>query len=76
MSPENAKRIQEAVAKAGDFLKDKLPPHPFDGAPRRNSYAHLWKCIKTKMGKSYKECEDFDVEQILEIIEWNKNNPQ
>ncbi len=74
MSPENAKRIQAAVREVGAQLEGKLPPLP--ELEKRNPYAHLWKCIKTKMGKSYKECSDEDVEQILEVIEWNKNNPQ
>lgn len=75
MTPENKKRVQDAVASAGDFLKDKLPPHAGEGAPARNSYAHLWHAIKERYGKSYKECNDEDVDGILQLVEHCRNNP-
>lgn len=74
MSPENCKRIQEAAAKAGDELKDKLPPLP--DFPIRNSYAHVWREIKQAFGKTYKECEDSQVDEILELIETTRLNPR
>jgi hypothetical protein len=74
MSPENQKRIQEAVAKAGDELKGKLPPlHDF---PNRNSYAHVWREIKEAFGKTYKECTDDQVDEILAVIETTRLNPK
>ncbi len=73
MSPENRKRITEAVGKAGDELKGKLPElatHP-DG---RNSYAHIWHAIKEKYGHSYKECTDEQVDEILSLVEQVRNS--
>jgi hypothetical protein len=67
MSPENKKRIQEAVAKAGDELKEKL--QPIAEHVERNAYAHLWRGIKGKFGKSYKDCDDVQAEDILAHIE-------
>lgn len=74
MNPENRKRIQEAVGKAGDELKGKLPPLP--DFPDRNSYAHVWREIKQKFGKSYKECDDSEVDEILAHIEKIRLNPK
>lgn len=73
MSPENAKRIQEAVKAAGAHLEGKLPPHP--RLAKRNSYAHLWERIKHHMGRGYKDCNDDQVDDVLAIIEHYKNNP-
>jgi len=74
MSPENRKRIQEAVSEAGDYLKDKLTS--LIGHPERNAYAHLWKGIKTEMNvDSYKDCNDSDVDVILSIVAKMRANP-
>ncbi len=73
MNEENCKLIQLKVKDAGEFLKDKLPQsiHKI----KRNSFAHIWERIKTKMGKSYKFCDDSQFEEIIELIEFLKNNP-
>lgn len=65
--------MQAAVKEAGDFLKDKLPAHP--GLAKRNPYAHLWERIKSTKSKSYKECDDSEVGEILELIVYYRNNP-
>jgi len=72
MNQSNCKIIQEAVATTGDYLKDKLPI--LQEHEHRNSYAHLWRSIKEKMGMSYKDCCDADVETILGIIAWHREN--
>jgi len=74
MNPENRKRIQEAAGKAGDELKDKLPSLP--DFPNRNSYAHVWREIKEAFGKTYKECTDEQVDEILAVIERTRLNPK
>ena len=73
MNHENCKRVQAAVKEAGDHLKDKLPAHP--GLSQRNSYAHLWERIKSTKGKSYKECDDTEVDEVLALIAYYRNNP-
>ena len=73
MSPEISKIIQEAVRQAGKELEGKLPPHPH--LKKRNPYAHLYERIKSKMGKSYKLCDDSQAQEILDIIEYYTNNP-
>lgn len=73
MSPENAKKIFIAAQAAGDELKGKLPE---DGThlSGRNSWAHVFRIIKTEMGRPYKECADSDVDHILGIIEHARRN--
>ena len=74
LSSEIARLIKEAAAQAGDKLKGKLPPHPRH--PRgRNSYAHVYERIKSTMGRSYKDCEDWEAERILGVIEYTVRNP-
>jgi len=73
LSKNQAKLIQEAVGLAGKELEGKLKPYP--GRPKRNAYAHLYKAIKDTMGRSYKDCEYFEVQQIMDIIEFYTNNP-
>ena len=73
MSPENRKIVLAAARAAGDHLKGKLPQ--IEGHPDRNSYAHVFERVKHHMEKSYKDCEDSDLQKILELIEHYKNNP-
>ena len=74
MSPENMKRVRDAAAMAGDELKGKLPPLP--DFPVRNSYAHVWREIKNRFSKTYKECDDSQVDEILTLIEETRMNPR
>jgi hypothetical protein len=68
LSPEVKKLIFEAARAAGDELKGKLPPHPMH--PKgRNSHAHVFERIRAAMGKSYKDCDDWEASRILRIIE-------
>jgi hypothetical protein len=73
LSPENQEMIKLAAREAGDHLKDKLPPCPF--LKQRNSYAHVWERLKSRLGKSYKDCNDSQVGEILRLIDWYRNNP-
>ena len=62
------------IQEAGDFLKNKLPNHP-DHPKGRNSYAHVALCIKTKFNKSYKDIDDVKFDEVVDYIEYLKNNP-
>ena len=62
------------IQEAGDFLKNKLPNHP--SHPKgRNPYAHVALCIKTKFNKSYKDIDDIKYDEVVDYIEYLKNNP-
>ena len=73
LSKENQNLIRTAAKDAGDHLQGKLPPCKF--LKERNSYAHVYERLKSRLGMSYKDCDDSQVPQILEMIEWYKNNP-
>lgn len=73
MNSENCKQIQMLVKEAGAHLEGKLPPHP--GLTKRNPYAHLWERIKSTFGKSYKECSDEQLEDVVQLIQFYRNNP-
>lgn len=73
LSKEAQAIVKIAAKDAGDHLKGKLPPCKF--LKQRNSYAHIWERLKSRLGKSYKDCDDSQVPDILRMIEWYKNNP-
>ncbi len=62
------------IQEAGDFLKNKLPNHP-NHPKGRNPYAHVALCIKTKFNKSYKDIDDVKFNEVVDYIEYLKNNP-
>ena len=74
MQKENSAKIWKMIQEAGDFLKNKLPNHP--SHPKgRNPYAHVALCIKTKFNKSYKDIDDIKFDEVVDYIEYLKNNP-
>lgn len=74
LSSESISRIRESIKEAGDYLSDKLPSLP--GRPIRNSHAHLWERLRYHLGgMSYKDCNDTQIEGILDIIKWHRDNP-
>ena len=74
MQKENSAKIWKMIQKAGDFLKNKLPNHP-NHPKGRNPYAHVALCIKTKFNKSYKDIDDRKFNEVVDYIEYLKNNP-
>ena len=62
------------IQEAGDFLKNKLPNHP-NHPKGRNPYAHVALSIKTKFNKSYKDIDDVKFNEVVDYIEYLKNNP-
>jgi len=73
LSEENRHFIIQTIKEAGDHLQGKLPPCKF--LKKRNPYAHLYERLKARLGKSYKDCDDNQVPEILRLIEWYRNNP-
>jgi len=68
LTPEFRNIVFAAARQAGDELDGKLPPsHRHPGG--RSSHAHVFERIRTTMGRSYKDCNDWEVSQILRIIE-------
>ena len=74
MQKENSAKIWKMIQEAGDFLKNKLPNHP--SHPKgRNPYAHVALCIKAKFNKSYKDIDDGKFNDVVDYIDYLKNNP-
>ena len=74
MTPENARKIWQIILDAGDYLNDLLPDHP-NHPKGRNAYAHVAICIKNKFKLSYKDIPDEKFNEVLNYIEFLKNNP-
>ena len=74
MTPENKKKIWSEILSAGDYLKDKLPEHP-EHPKGRNSYAHVALEIRNKFKMSYKDLPDHQYQNIIDFINFLKNNP-
>ena len=74
MSPENKRKLWQEILKAGEFLEGKLPHSPIHPT-RRNPYAHVASCIKTKFGFSYGELRDNQYEEVISYISFLKENP-
>ena len=74
MQKENSAKIWKMIQEAGDFLKNKLPNNP-NHPKGRNPYAHVALCIKTKFNKSYKDIDDVKFNEVVDYIEYLKNNP-
>ena len=74
MNKENSAELWKLIKEAGDYLKGKLPDHA-NHPKGRNSYAHVAICIRSKFKKSYKDIEDEKFQEVIEYIEYLKNNP-
>ena len=74
MQKKNSAKIWKIIIEAGDFLKNKLPNHP-SHPQGRNPYAHVALCIKTKFNKSYKDIDDEKFDEVVDYIDYLKNNP-
>ena len=74
MNKENASKLWKMIQEAGDYLQDKLPDstsHP----KGRNPYAHVALCIKDKFENSYKDIPDDKFQEVVDYINFLKENP-
>ena len=69
MNEENTRLVWKIIQTHGDYLKDKLEPHPFH--PKgRNPYAHICLLIKNSFQESYRDIPD---EKLNELVSFIKN---
>lgn len=73
LSNDAINTIKNEVRKAGDHLMRNM--EDIHELPALNPYSFIWDMITYEMGKSYKECSDDDLEEILQVIEKYKHNP-
>ena len=74
MNDEKARQLWKIIVEAGDYLQGQLPDHP-NHPKGRNPYAHVAICVKSKFNQSYKDIEDEKFNEVVEYIEFLKNNP-
>ena len=74
MNKENASRLWKIIQKAGDYLQGQLPDH-LNHPKGRNPYAHVALCFKEKFGNSYKDIPDDKFQEVVDYINFLKENP-
>ena len=74
MNEENRKYIWKNIQETGDFLVNKLPEHP-NHPKGRNPYAHVAICVKSKFNASYKDIEDEKFDEVVNYINFLRENP-
>ena len=75
MNKQNKIKLWKIIQQAGDFLSGQLPDHP-NHPKGRNPYAHVALCIKEKFNASYKDIPDTKYDEVLEFIDYLKQNPE
>ena len=74
MTEDNRRKLWTLIKEAGDYLQGQLPDHP--NHPRgRNPYAHVAICVKSKFNASYKDIKDEKFYEIVNYINFLKENP-
>ena len=74
MNEDNRRKLWVLIQEAGDYLQGQLPDHP-NHPKGRNPYAHVAICIKSKFKASYKDIEDEKFDEIVNHINFLKENP-
>ena len=74
MNKENSIRLWKIIQEAGDYLQGQLPDH-LNHPKGRNPYAHVAICVKSKFKSSYKDIEDEKFDEIVNYINFLKENP-
>jgi len=74
MTEENARKIWKLIQDVGHYLQGQLPSHP-NHPKGRNSYAHVALCVKEKFGNSYKDIPDEKFQEVVDYINFLKENP-
>ena len=74
LQKENSIKIWSMIQEAGDFLKNKLPNHP-NHPKGRNPYAHVALEVKTHFQMTYKDIPDEKFNDVVNYLEFLKQNP-
>ena len=74
MTEDNRRKLWVLIQEAGDYLHGQLPDHP-NHPKGRNPYAHVAICVKSKFKASYKDIEDEKFDEIVNYINFLKENP-
>ena len=74
MNEENRHKLWTLIKEAGDYLQGQLPEHP-NHPKGRNPYAHVAICVKSKFNASYKDIEDKRFDEVVNYINFLRENP-
>ena len=74
MNKKNASKLWKMIQNVGDYLLNSLPNHP-NHSSGRNPYAHVAICVKEKFGNSYKDIPDEKFQEVVDYINFLKENP-
>ena len=74
MNEDNRRKLWTLIQEAGLYLVDQLPDHP-NHPKGRNPYAHVAICVKEKFNASYKDIPDEKFDEVLNYINFLKENP-
>ena len=74
MNEDNRRKLWTLIQEAGDYLLGQLPNHP-NHPKGRNPYAHVALCVKEKFGNSYKDIPDEKFQEVVDYINFLKENP-
>ena len=74
MNEDNRRKLWLLIQEAGLYLLGQLHSHP-NHPKGRNSYAHVALCVKEKFGNSYKDIPDKKFQEVVDYINFLKENP-
>jgi len=74
MNEENRRQLWTLIQEAGLYLLGQLPSHP-NHPKGRNPYAHVALCVKNKFQASYKDIPDTKYDEVVDYINFLKDNP-
>ena len=74
MNEDNRRKLLTLIQEAGLYLLGQLPSHP-NHPKGRNPYAHVALCVKEKFGNSYKDIPDDKFQEVVDYINFLKENP-
>ena len=74
MNEDNRRKLWVLIQEAGDYLQGQLPEHP-NHPKGRNPYAHVAICVKSKFNASYKDIGDERFDEVVNYINFLRENP-
>ena len=74
MNEDNRRKLWTLIQDAGLYLLGQLSNHP-NHPKGRNPYAHVALCVKEKFGNSYKDIPDEKFQEVVDYINFLKENP-
>jgi hypothetical protein len=74
VNEDNRRKLWKIIQEAGLYLLGQLPSHP-NHPKGRNPYAHVALCVKNKFQASYKDIPDTKYDEVVDYINFLKDNP-